>query len=1036
MFGKKKHKEAQHNATAGFNIMLGGPKSGGDEYAKKHLEKSKLCYQRMTDDNGRFSYFECNDKLFPSAHPIQSRYITETSDQLSDVSKFYQDQGHLLLIGEGGIGKTTSLLKAWKDLLENYEQYRIIPFYIPLNEANSVSLTNFIESYLQETYDVNISEISDRRIDFTIMFLLDGFNEISDRLNQVEISKEIKRYCKKPNFRLIMTSRFDFSNMFLLENVQRYNILPLDENIIREYLKSENITQTEIPYSVIANPMMLTLFANMCKIKESISESISLPFTENNSKGELLSNFVFCQIGKGFSFEKISNAYHLYIALLVVSPYIAHMIETQGIFVFSLSKIRDYVKEAIENCSEEKMRFLFGRDLFSLSGYEPFLWDGKQEMVTTIVKILLEDLAIMQADGQYVSFRHQHFRDFFSAWFILNDAVISAEKAQIPPTLSTRILPDYIACFIGDCTHDYQNTNKMDESNVLYRLTKLLVGNSSNEAQLLLNNIVNIQKIARNNNMSTADLSGQDLTGIPLSGIIFSHGHYCADFGGAKLSSRTFLPQGHMGQVRSAVYSKNDRIILSSGDTSVKEWDSFTGLSIATYSGHTNLVNSACFHPDEMKILSAGNDNMVREWDRKTGKCLHVFADHKGYVTKAIYDKTGDRVFSCSWDGCVFMYKREGNGWSAPKTVAKHDMNVKSISLSADGNFILTGSGDGSVREWMVDGALVHTYLGHRDMVNSVSYSPSDKYVLSGGYDKSFIVFDRQTEKKLFEIGLDNWVRNIIFDGSEQSIIVAVHDGSILEYSFSAGKGCQFISKYIGHTKAVTNVSVSSDRAKIVSTSEDGTIREWDRKGCQCIRVYEGIDFSMTDTVYSSDGLSVLTIKDFEFTVAKRTDGIPYFHSGKFEHAISSAVFAQDDNTILYTNADGLFLRRIDREQPECLIDSATEHCTLQYAKYDKAGSRIIAIGITKTSSTVVYYIDSANNCKKYILPVSAELADFQSATEFVTFSSGGVIRIWSLDNGAQLGVYGVNIHGCNFRGCDFSGEMIKQVIEEAGGIT
>ena len=1018
-----------------------------DKIIQSLLKKSSLVYDTVTSPNGRFSFFECNDKLFPAARPIQSKYSKSDKKEISDISKFYLECGNLLLVGEGGIGKTTSLLKAWKDLLEDHSKYRLIPFYIPLNEANSItnytknSETNFIIDYICNYYKINFAKIdvtlteNISQLQYGIILLLDGFNEISDRNTQIAISKEVKELSQNYKIRIIMTSRFDFIYTYGLENFQRYNILPLEESIIKEYLISENILSVNISYSLISNPMMLMLFTNMCNIKEHISELLVLPFSDNNTKGELIYNFIYCQIGKDFRIDNINKTYLLYIALLVVCPYIAYDIEKKGEFSFDYSLITDYVKSALkyyQNFFPELVR----RDLFSLSGYETFEISIDRSTVTSIVKILLEDIVILQQDARNLSFRHQYFRDFFSAWYVINDIEIALQLNNVPLSLVDRILPEFIACFVGDCTHDYKYISKSSRKNILSKLTAHLNGNISNEAYLTLNNVISIHKLSRNNDLSSIHFKGVDLSKISLNGVLLSHQIKDESFYNCKISSRTFLSQGHTGHVRSAVYNNSGTVILSAGDTTIKEWDCLTGQCIKTYIGHTNLVNTAYFHPNEDKILSAANDNTVCEWDRITGKCLYIFKDHTGYVTKAIYDSTGDKILSCSWDGTVLFYERTNTGWSNPKLVARHTKNIKSIYFKQDNNSFITASGDGSVREWMLDGTLQTVYSGHTDMVNSAIYAIDDFYVISGGYDNTVRIFCTGiSEEKYIINNINSWVRNVVYDDVYKNFLIAVHDGNIFEYSLSKKNGFQLISKYVGHKKAVTSVSLSTDGSKVISTSEDGTIREWDRKSNQCIHIYNGIDLSMTDTVYSSDGHLVLTIKDCEFTISKRTDGIPFFSSEKHSHAITSAVFGNNNDTIIYTTEKGLFLRNISDNSPKCLIDANKEHVLIKYAQYDEKNNGIIAIGTNIDRKTVVFLLDSTENLKKFIMPVNADFVKFYNDEEFITFSAGGIIRIWKATTGQEVGILGVNIKNCIFKNCEFEDHIIKDIIKEAGGI-
>ena len=114
------------------------------------------------------------------------------------------------------------------------------------------------------------------------------------------------------------------------------------------------------------------------------------------------------------------------------------------------------------------------------------------------MKILLEDIVILQQDARNLSFRHQYFRDFFSAWYVINDIEIALQLNNVPLSLVDRILPEFIACFVGDCTHDYKYISKSSRKNILSKLTAHLNGNISNEAYLTLNNVISIHKLSRN----------------------------------------------------------------------------------------------------------------------------------------------------------------------------------------------------------------------------------------------------------------------------------------------------------------------------------------------------------------------------------------------------------------------------------------------------------------------------------------------------------------------------------------------------------
>ena len=79
----------------------------------------------------------------------------------------------------------------------------------------------------------------------------------------------------------------------------------------------------------------------------------------------------------------------------------------------------------------------------------------------------------------------------------------------------------------------------------------------------------------------------------------------------------TFLD--HKRMVNSVQYSRDGmRIVSSSGDTTVKIWNSSSYELIATMNGHTSYVYFVNFSPDGKKIISGSADNTIKVWNATT----------------------------------------------------------------------------------------------------------------------------------------------------------------------------------------------------------------------------------------------------------------------------------------------------------------------------------------------------------------------------------------------------------------------------------
>ncbi|PSO77343.1 MAG: hypothetical protein BRC40_02010, partial [Cyanobacteria bacterium QH_8_48_120] len=79
------------------------------------------------------------------------------------------------------------------------------------------------------------------------------------------------------------------------------------------------------------------------------------------------------------------------------------------------------------------------------------------------------------------------------------------------------------------------------------------------------------------------------------------------------------------------------------------------------------------------------------------------------------------------------------------RTIKGHSGWVNSVAMSSDGQTIVSGSDDHTIKVWNLDtGELLHTLEGHSDSVNSVAISPNGRTIVSGSKDETVKVWQVQ----------------------------------------------------------------------------------------------------------------------------------------------------------------------------------------------------------------------------------------------------------------------------------------------------
>lgn len=80
------------------------------------------------------------------------------------------------------------------------------------------------------------------------------------------------------------------------------------------------------------------------------------------------------------------------------------------------------------------------------------------------------------------------------------------------------------------------------------------------------------------------------------------------------------------------------------------------------------------------------------------------------------------------------------------QTLSGHDRPVESVEISPDGKTLISGSWDGTIKRWdLVTGELQQTLFAHDDFITSVAISPDGETLASGSRDGTIKLWDLAT---------------------------------------------------------------------------------------------------------------------------------------------------------------------------------------------------------------------------------------------------------------------------------------------------
>ena len=147
--------------------------------------------------------------------------------------------------------------------------------------------------------------------------------------------------------------------------------------------------------------------------------------------------------------------------------------------------------------------------------------------------------------------------------------------------------------------------------------------------------------------------------------------------------------------------------------------------------------------------------------------------------------------------------------------------------------------------------------LGHSGRVQSVVFSPDGKFVLSGGTDKTIILWDLKADREVRRfIGHTDGVRSAVFSPDGKSALSGGIDKTMRLWDVNTGNE---IRRFTGHADAVLCVAYSPDGKFALSSSSDKTLRLWNINTGRSIRTFVGHTNEIYSTAFSPDGRFALS---------------------------------------------------------------------------------------------------------------------------------------------------------------------------------
>ncbi len=277
--------------------------------------------------------------------------------------------------------------------------------------------------------------------------------------------------------------------------------------------------------------------------------------------------------------------------------------------------------------------------------------------------------------------------------------------------------------------------------------------------------------------------------------------------------------------------------------------------------GHTQTIYSVAVSGDGKRAATGSADHTVRLWDLEKHVEQAVIAGGQETITALRFSARGDLLAA---GDRAFQVRVIDVATGSVVRVQAHPDAISDVTFSDDGLWLGVSGFGGNAAVYPVAGAGV--LKGCELHGRSIDFTNGGKQVVTANETGSLYVYDFPACTIVKQIPTEGQVP--FASASAVSALVATHDGrqkKILLWDVAAGKLLRTLE---GHSAGVTTAVLTPDGSRLLSASEDGTLRFWDvasGKVTQRVQV-GGVPFA----AFSADGSLAVVAAGLDAQIVKR----------------------------------------------------------------------------------------------------------------------------------------------------------------------
>jgi len=281
--------------------------------------------------------------------------------------------------------------------------------------------------------------------------------------------------------------------------------------------------------------------------------------------------------------------------------------------------------------------------------------------------------------------------------------------------------------------------------------------------------------------------------------------------------------------ITATALSKDAELLAVAGeDKSIYLINMIDGERIGRLQGYTHQIKSIIFTKDKKYIISSSGYS-IDIWDIKTKKLYKKLYKGKGYISPLALASNGKKLYAITNNGKELkIWNTKGFGLIDTIEFNNSYNITNDIDISLDNYVVASKSIEGII---ILDSNYTQRSVSHIPWSNNIAISPDGEQFISAGVDDTVNIWSLKDYRVIQEVDTDlgyrsyNPVRDIQISPNGKWFVVGSKNGTLTIWDMH---NYNLIEKLVAHNQEIQQLIISDDGQTIISTTEN-TLKVWYR---------------------------------------------------------------------------------------------------------------------------------------------------------------------------------------------------------------